>query len=188
MYEKLIRKIAERLDEDKIPYMIIGGQAVLAYGRVRLTLDIDITLGIDTDGFALAAKVCEKLGLRMLPSEPEEFAGETNVLPTEEPKSRIRVDFVFSFSEYEREALKRTTQIAIEDYPVKFASREDVIIHKMVAGRAIDLEDVKVVLIKNRESVDLEYIAEWLEEFSRIPEHAKILEQFDRLLSESSGG
>jgi hypothetical protein len=44
--EKLIRKVAERLDADKIPYMVIGGQAVLAYGRPRLTRDIDITLGI----------------------------------------------------------------------------------------------------------------------------------------------
>ena len=74
------------------------------------------------------------------------------------------------------------------DYPVKFASCEDLIIHKMVAARAIDLEDVKVALIKNRESINFEYIAQWLEEFSRMPEHSKILEQFDRLLSESSGG
>lgn len=28
MLERLIGKIARRLDEDKIPYMIIGGQAV----------------------------------------------------------------------------------------------------------------------------------------------------------------
>lgn len=51
MIEKLIKKVAQRLDEDKIPYMLIGGQAVLLYGRPRLTQDIDITLGIDTDKF-----------------------------------------------------------------------------------------------------------------------------------------
>ena len=49
MIEKLIKKIARHLDKDKIPYMIIGGQAVLLYGTPRLTRDIDITLGIDTD-------------------------------------------------------------------------------------------------------------------------------------------
>ncbi|GAH89718.1 unnamed protein product, partial [marine sediment metagenome] len=32
MIEKLIKKIAQRLDKDKVPYMIIGGQAVLLYG------------------------------------------------------------------------------------------------------------------------------------------------------------
>lgn len=32
MIEELIQRVAERLDKDKIPYMIIGGQAVLLYG------------------------------------------------------------------------------------------------------------------------------------------------------------
>lgn len=182
MFEKLIRKVAERLDEDKIPYMIIGGQAVLAYGRPRLTRDIDITLGIDTDGFALIEKACRKLGLKMLPREAEDFAGETNVLPVEEPKSRIRVDFVFSFSEYERQALKRTTQITIDDYPVKFASCEDVIIHKMVAGRAVDLEDVKSMVAKNRVSLDLKYVKRWLAQFAADSEQRDILKDFNDLL------
>ena len=51
MIEKLIKKTARILDHQKIPYMIIGGQAVLIYGRPRLTRDIDITLGIDTDRY-----------------------------------------------------------------------------------------------------------------------------------------
>jgi len=35
--EKLIIKIAKILDKYEIPYMIIGGQAVLIYGEPRLT-------------------------------------------------------------------------------------------------------------------------------------------------------
>jgi len=180
--EKLIKKIAQRLDEDNIPYMVIGGQAVLVYGRARLTRDIGITLGLDTDGFSLVEEVCKKLNLRILPEKPEEFAGETKVLPTEEPKSKIRVDFVFSFSEYERKALERVVPVQIDNYPVMFASCEDVIIHKIVAGRAVDEEDVKSILIKNKDSIDLEYITGWLLEFSKISGHEGILEGFNRLL------
>lgn len=40
MIEELLKKIAQCLDEDKIPYMIIGDQAVLIYGRPRLNLNI----------------------------------------------------------------------------------------------------------------------------------------------------
>ena len=60
MIQKLIKEIAESLDEERIPYMIIGGQAVLIYGRPRLTRDIDITLGIDPDEYALVEKTCKK--------------------------------------------------------------------------------------------------------------------------------
>jgi predicted nucleotidyltransferase len=180
--QKLIKEIAESLDEERIPYMIIGGQAVLIYGRPRLTRDIDITLGIDADDFALVEKTCKKLKLKMLHENPKNFAKETNVLPAEEPTSGIRIDFIFSFSPYETKAIKRAKEIIIDNYPVKFASCEDVIIHKMVAARAIDAEDVKSILIKNKDSIDLEYITGWLLEFSKISENEGILEGFNRLL------
>ena len=182
MIETLIRKIAEQLDKENIPYMIIGGQAVLIYGRPRLTRDIDITLGIDTDKFSFIEKVCNNLKLRLLVENPENFAGKTKVLPAEEPESKIRVDFIFSFTPYEAQAIKNAKQIQVSDYPVNFASREDVIIHKMVAGRAVDEEDVKSILTKKSQTIDLEYIKKWLSEFAKIQEYSGILEQFNRLL------
>ena len=182
MIEELIKKIAQCLDQDEIPYMIIGGQAVLLYGTPRLTRDIDITLGIDTDKFQLIEGVCRKLELKILSENPEEFAKETKVVPAEESKSKIRVDFIFSFTEYEAQAIKRAKKVLMNDYPVKFASCEDLIIHKMIAARAIDAEDVRNILIKNNKSIDLEYIRRWLSEFSRLSEHEGILEKFNSLL------
>ena len=184
MVEELIKKIAQKLDKDKIPYMVIGGQAVLVYGRPRLTQDIDITLGIDADDFAIVEKVCKKLKLNILPEKPEDFAKQTRVLPAEEPKSKIRVDFIFSFSEYERQAIERTRPVDIDDYPVRFASCEDIIIHKMVSGRAIDLEDVKSILIKNKSSIDVKHIRKWLLELSDIDEYKQIVRKFNELLKQ----
>jgi len=181
---KLIRRIAEALDQAKIPYMIIGGQAVLLYGRPRLTRDIDITLGIDTNEFAKLSEVCRRLELRILPESPSDFVQRTRVLPAEEPQSRIRMDFIFSFSEYERQAIDRAKRITMDAYPVRFASCEDILIHKMVAGRAVDIEDVRHLLAKNREQLDLTYLRRWLSEFGAIPEHEQIVESFERLLEE----
>lgn len=181
MIEKLIKKIAKCLDDDNISYMIIGGQAVLLYGSPRLTRDIDITLGVDTDRFALIKNICKKSGLKILPKNPEKFASETKVLPAEEPNIRIRVDFIFSFTPYEQQAINRTQIVDIDNYHVKFASREDLIIHKMLAARAIDEEDVKNILIKNKNLIDFKYIKKWLEQFCNIPGYEGILKKFDNL-------
>jgi hypothetical protein len=181
---KLMRRVAEALDQAKIPYMIIGGQAVLLYGRPRLTRDIDITLGIDTNDFAKWSEVCKRLELRILPESPSDFVQRTRVLPAEEWESRIRVDFIFSSSEYERQAIDRATSVTMEDYPVRFASCEDIIIHKMVAGRAVDIEDVRHLLPKYRERLDFGYLKRWLSEFSALPEYEQVVENFERLLRE----
>jgi predicted nucleotidyltransferase len=184
MIERLIKNIAKCLSEEKIPYMIIGGQAVLLYGTPRLTRDIDITLGVDTDKFSLIEKVCRKLKLKILPEDPIEFARATKVLPAEDVKLRIRVDFIFSFTQYETHAIKRSKRVLISGYPVKFASCEDIIIHKMLAARAIDEEDIKSILIKNKNFINTRYIKKWLGEFSNIDGYNGIIQKFNSLLKQ----
>ena len=82
----------------------------------------------------------------------------------------------------EQQALKRTTKVTLAGYPVHFASCEDVIIHKMLAGRAVDKEDVMSMLIKQGGKLDTEYVREWLGKFSDVPEYGEALKNFDELL------
>ncbi len=46
MSQNLLTRLARALDEAHIPYMIIGGQAVLLYGEPRLTRDVDVTVSL----------------------------------------------------------------------------------------------------------------------------------------------
>lgn len=144
--------------------MIIGGQAVLLYGEPRLTRDIDITLGVDTDQLKIVLAVVKSLKLEILPDNYTEFVTQTKALPTQDPQSGIRVDFVFSNSAYERQAFERVNSVSIKNAKVDFASIEDLIIHKIFASRPRDIEDVRGILLKNQE-IDKHYIEQWLKEF-----------------------
>ena len=164
MFQRLLKRLARELDSAKIPYMIIGGQAVLVYGEPRLTKDIDITLGINVDELNRIVGVVDAIKLKIIVDDYKNFVIETLVLPVMDEKSKIRIGFIFSFSPYERQALARTNNIRFGKDVVKFASLEDVIIHKLISGRARDLEDVRVVLLKNPD-YNREYIEKWLQEF-----------------------
>ena len=63
MLVTLLLKVVKELDKNKIPYLIIGGQAVNLHGIVRATQDIDITLGIDTGRMEELLKIISKLNL-----------------------------------------------------------------------------------------------------------------------------
>ena len=166
MFERLLKKIAVQLKKASIPYMVIGGQAVLLYGEPRLTRDIDITMGISVDGLDKVKKIFPIIGLKSLVKKEKEFVERNMVLPSIDKKSGIRVDFIFSFSPYERQAIERAKDIKLGRSLVRFASLEDVVIHKVIAGRARDLEDVKSILIKNLK-YDSVYIEKWLKEFDK---------------------
>jgi predicted nucleotidyltransferase len=167
MFQKLINRLAIGLDQQKIPYMIIGGQAVLLHGEPRLTRDIDITLGVDIDQLHKVQKVVELLQLQSLVATPKQFVADTRVLPVIDPTSNIRIDLVFSFSAFERLAVKRAILIEKDGYKVKYATAEDIVIHKIFAGRPRDLEDVKGILLKNA-NIDSTYIRKWLQDFSEL--------------------
>ncbi len=163
MFKDLIKRIAAELARRDIPYMIIGGQAVLFYGEPRLTKDIDITLGLGVEKLPLIKDAVRALGLRVDVEDVENFVQETMVLPTSDEKG-LRVDFLFSITPFERAAIERAREVKFDEVPVRFASLEDLIIHKMVAGRPRDIEDVRSILSKNPDH-DRSYIQSWLSDF-----------------------
>lgn len=155
MFAALLERVATSLDRAGIPYMVIGGQAVLLYGEPRLTRDIDITLGVDVDRLKDVLSMVAACSLTVL-VDPETFVRETMVLPVRDEESGIRVDLIFSFSPYERESIARVRRVTLGTTPVCFVSAEDLIVHKVVAGRPRDLEDVRGVLLRTR---DLDLVA-----------------------------
>jgi hypothetical protein len=166
MFPRLLDALARKLDEFEIPYMVIGGQAVLFYGEPRLTRDIDVTLGIAGDEVGRVLKLAKQLQLEILVQDPEEFSRRTQVLPVKDPDSGLRVDFIFSFSPYERQAIERARAVKFGDCEVRFTTLEDLIVHKIVAGRPRDMEDVRVLLLKHAK-FDAEYVRRWLADFDR---------------------
>ncbi|MFV2044885.1 MAG: nucleotidyltransferase, partial [Anaerolineales bacterium] len=129
----------------------------------RLTKDIDVTLGATLERLAEVLTLVGEMELVPL-VDPEVFTRETMVLPCQDPATEIRVDLIFSFSTYEQHALERARPVELGGASVRFASLEDVIIHKVIAGRPRDIEDVKSILVKNPQ-VDAGYIRKWLNDF-----------------------
>jgi len=160
--------------------MVIGGQAVLLYGEPRLTKDIDITLGVNTDRLPELLEILHQLALKPLPEDIPSFVKQTMVLPAFDQSSGIRVDFIFSFSPYERQAVERAKTVKISGQEIRFASLEDLIIHKVFAGRPRDLEDIRILILKNRD-IDGKYIERWLKEFDKTLPKKRFMKTFKKI-------
>jgi len=180
MFEEILSRIAASLTKHDLPYMIIGGQAVLLYGEPRLTRDIDITLGVDIDQLDRLLAVIQELSLKPLPGDTEAFVRETMVLPAQDEKTGIRVDFIFSFTPYETRAIERARNIKILDQDVCFASPEDIVIHKIFSGRPRDIEDARIIVLKNP-GMDLDYVGDLLKEFDLLSDEKTFLRTFESL-------
>jgi len=180
-----LAEITRQLVERGLPFMLIGGQAVLLHGRPRVTEDIDVMLGVDQSRLADVRAVCDALRLDPLPADLEAFVRQTFVLPARHRDTTLRVDFVFSSTPYERQAIERAVQVSLAGVPVPFASAEDLILHKLFAGRALDWEDALSVARRKARSLDWPYIERWAGEFASVPGREDLPRRVTHLRSEA---
>jgi predicted nucleotidyltransferase len=180
MFEEILAKVSNLLNKLAIPYMIIGGQAVLFHGEPRLTRDIDITLGISIEKSDLIIENLKEINLKPLPENARDFVNKTFVLPTEDINTRIRVDFIFSQTDYEKRAIARSIKIDLKGVKVNFTTVEDLLIHKIFAGRPKDLEDVKILILKNP-GINKTYVRKWLTDFDKTLDK-NFLKQFNDII------
>jgi len=163
VFDSLLEKVAIALDSERLPYMVIGGQAVLLHGEPRLTKDVDITLAAGLEELDKVLRAAKNAGLEPL-VDPYDFTHRTMVLPCRDPGTSVRVDFVLSYSPYEREAIGRSVTVQLGEVAVHFATAEDLVVHKVLAGRPRDLEDVRTIVLK-KPDLDRSFIHRTLQQF-----------------------
>jgi hypothetical protein len=183
-FRVLLSRLTKWLDERELPFMIIGGQAVLLHGEPRLTQDIDVTLGLAPDRLAEVLSVCADIGLDPLPDDVEDFVRTTYVLPAAEPQTGIRVDFIFSTTAYEATAISQAQRVVVGDASVPFATAEDLILHKLFAGRPRDMEDAAGVVRRKGPELDWDYLHRWALEFAKVEGREGLPDAIDRLRAE----
>ena len=179
--QSLIAGLARALRARDIGFMLIGGQAVLLHGAPRLTDDIDLTLGIGPDRVEVVQEVVRSLDLIPLAPDPTRFAQDTFVYPVRDPVTGFRVDFIFSTTPFEQQAIAHAVLVTIADEQVPFANAEDLIIHKLFAGRARDWDDAVSVVRRQGPRLDWNYIEHWSRQFAQVPGREDLPAQIAKL-------
>jgi predicted nucleotidyltransferase len=180
----LIARLARELGARGIEFMLIGGQAVLLHGVPRLTEDIDVTLGVGPESLPAVREVCDALGLEPLPRDIDAFVRDTFVLPARDLATAVRVDLIFSTTTYEQHAIARAIPVRIAGVDVPFATAEDLLIHKLFAGRARDMEDALGVVRRKGAELDWDYLRHWAAMFATVPGREEMPERLERLRTE----
>ena len=164
---ELLKKIVEALENLRIPYLVTGSVAAMAYGEPRLTNDIDIVADINEknipglidsfppDEFYLSADMIRQAIIHR---------GQFNII---HPVSGLKVDiFVKRDTPFEHSRFRRIRRIQpAESYQANFAAPEDIIIKKMEfyqkGSSEKHLRDITGILKISGPEIDYAYITEW---------------------------
>ncbi|MFO7899233.1 MAG: DUF6036 family nucleotidyltransferase [Planctomycetota bacterium] len=133
------------MNSHEVRYLVIGGVAAIAHGTNRLTYDLDILIDPTPDNAErlLAALEEAGFGTASLTTPAELLDTEITIF-----KDRERVDVQTKTPGIEFDAAWSSRQTAVfRGQPFFVLCKDELIASKRAAGRDVDLEDVRLLLL-----------------------------------------
>jgi hypothetical protein len=154
----VFQTIVKAFNDGSVAYVIVGGLATVLHGHQRLTGDIDFVVALDPDNATRAVDVLSSLGFKpRAPVDPRQFADADirrswvrdkglMVMSFFDPKNpMLDVDVFVDYPVPQSELWNDSVVKDVGGVPVRVCSIDHLIAMKLAAGRAKDLEDVRVL-------------------------------------------
>lgn len=158
MERAAIKALGNLLSGLGIVWVLIGALAANRYRTSpRLTQDVDLLLEDAGPGLEALESALREAGWQVQRASPE---GE--LLRLRHAELGV-ADLMLSGTDYQREAIRRArTEPIGPDASARVLRAEDVIVHKLIAGRRQDLADIEAILAA-KVALDEGYIETWAE-------------------------
>jgi predicted nucleotidyltransferase len=136
------------LSDKNVDYVLVGGYAVVHYGYVRNTGDMDIWVRSAADNLRRTAEALEELGYVPREQTLPYLAKPNKILRMGIPPFRLEVSTSTDGVDFD-DCYTRRVALKVNDVPVSMISFEDLIKNKKASGRLKDLADVEELLKVN---------------------------------------
>ena len=180
---ELIAKVYRVLRDLQLQPILIGGQAVILHGHVRYTRDADFSVLASPQDAQAVVEQLTSLDCRPKYPEWQTSVQLSMVLPLNHVPTKFGIDISFVPSEYLAGCLTRASTAMISSQAVPMLSVEDLVIHKVVAGRPQDVTDAVELLSRYPEYNDA-LIRLWLPQFAEVIEEP-LIERYESWLAEA---
>ncbi|MGA3265215.1 MAG: nucleotidyl transferase AbiEii/AbiGii toxin family protein [Verrucomicrobiota bacterium] len=160
-------------------FCFIGGVAVQRWGEPRLTRDADLTL---LTGFGDEEKFAAALLQKFIPRRADalEFALTRRVLLLQ-TASDVPLDIAFGGLPFEENSIRRASAFVFPTgESLTTCSAEDLIVHKVFAGRGIDWFDVDGILARQKGKLDFDLVRRELKPLLELQEQPDKLERLEQ--------
>jgi len=164
-----------------IPWMCIGGIAVISQGVRRTTTDIDVTLRAEGIDLERLTRHLARHGIKPRVADAIAFARRSQVLLLEHSATGVELDVTLAWLSFEHEALAAPVPIRFAGVTVPGARPEDLVIYKLFAGRPQDMNDAESLLLMHRETIDLDRVRRVLGQLGEMAGEPEIVMRLRRL-------
>ncbi len=177
----LLADLAAVMRRRRLRWYVFGAQAAVAYGRPRMTGDVDVTVDLKQEEPHMLLDELSSAGFALRIDLSEDFLRESRLLPLVHTPTAMPVDLVIAGSSLHAEFLARRRFVDIGGLRVPMLSPEDLVVTKILAGRPKDIEDVRGVLLE-QPRLNIESVRELLRDLAIALGDPSLLRRFERIV------
>jgi hypothetical protein len=179
---ELLRALRTVLGAIGARWYLFGAQAVLVWGRPRLTGDVDVTMFLAPEEPETFVSAMARAGFALRGANAPDFVARTRVLPFTHEPSGLALDVVLGGPGLEEEFLRTAREVDVGGVAVPVIGPEELIVTKILAGRAKDLDDVRGILLAQGAALDVGRVRELLQLLEAALDQADLLPLFEAQL------
>jgi hypothetical protein len=164
-------------------FCFIGGIAVQRWGNPRFTVDVDLTL---LTGYGSEERFVDAMLEDLEPrrADARQFAVLHRVLLARSKKG-VDVDVALGALPFEERSVARASVWSLAGgTELRTCSAEDLIVHKVFAGRDRDWDDVRGVLARKHGKLDWTIIRDELPPLLELKEAPEAMQRLDKIAAE----
>jgi hypothetical protein len=163
-------------------WYVFGAQAVMVWGRPRLTGDVDVTVHLEPDDPSRRVAAMGSAGFDLRVQGPVDFVRRARVLPCVQRETDMPLDVVLAGPGLEEEFARDAVEVTVEGTPVPFISPVDLIVTKILAGRPKDLEDVRGIVLAQGDGLDVARVRRRLRQIEQALDQSDLTPLFEAQL------
>jgi hypothetical protein len=167
-----LKHVWQTLQPLGLPMAVMGGIALATWEHLRATKDVDLLVGVGHNELEPVLQVLAAARVRPKHEPPVLALGELRLVQLlyEPPGAflELQIDLLLAESEYHRTAIARRLPARLPglDLQVDVLTCEDLILHKLLAGRILDRADAAALLRANRPTLNFGYLFLWTQKLA----------------------
>ena len=180
--EEALADLAGALNALAVPWMIIGGIAVIARGVRRMTTDIDAAVRGDRADVGTLLRALKKSRIVPRIEDAEAFASESLVLLLKHASTGVEFDVSMAWTDFEQDAIAESSIATFGSVKAPMARPEDLVVFKTIAGRPRDIEDASALLVLYPK-LDRDRIRERVKELAALADQPELASGLDTAIA-----
>jgi hypothetical protein len=176
--------LRETFDSLGLRWYVFGAQAAILHGAGRLSADVDVTVFAESVTPRALLEALAAHGFDARVEAALTLARDLRVLPLRHRGSQLPIDLVLGAPGIEERFLARCVARLVEGIAVPVASREDLVVMKILAGRNKDLDDVAA--LSAGAALDRAAVRAALRELELALDRSDLVSRFEAILTRSA--